>query len=80
MIDSCPIIHTSWPQFWSGQVASNRESMLVASESNGGYGAFNLGQLIGLTGLASLLPLLLMWIVAGAIWWRLHSKSENKPM
>jgi len=78
MVDSCPIIHTSWPQFWSGQVASNRESMLLASEANGGYGAFNLGQLIGLPGLASLLPLLLMWIVAGATWWRLRRKSENK--
>jgi hypothetical protein len=80
MVDSCPIIHTSWPQFWSGQVASNRESMLLASEANGGYGGFNLGHLIGLRGGVSLLPLLLMWGVAGAIWWRLRRKSEDKSM
>jgi len=80
MVDSCPIIHTSWPQFWSGQVASNRETMLLASEAHGGSGAFNLGQLIGLQGLASLLPLLLMWMVAGAIWWRLRRDREEKSM
>ena len=78
MVDSCPIIHTSWPAFWSGHVAMNRESMLLASEANGGYGAFNLGQLIGLRGLASLVPLLLMWTFAGAIWCRLRRKSEDE--
>ena len=80
MVDSCPIIHTSWPQFWSGRVASNRETMLLAAEAKGGYGAFNLGQLMGLQGLASLLPLLLMWMVAGAIWWRLRRKGEDKSV
>lgn len=78
MVDSCPIIHTSWPAFWSGHVAMNRESMLLSTEANGGFSAFNLGQLIGLRGLASLLPLLSMWAVEGAIWWRLFRESEAK--
>ena len=78
MVDSCPIIHTSWSAFWSGHVAMNHESMLLASEANGGYGAFNLGLLMGLHGLTSLLPLLLMWTVAAAIWWRLHRKNNAK--
>jgi hypothetical protein len=61
MQDSCPIVHSTWSAFWSGQMASNRESMLTAAEARGGHGAFNLGQLIGLRGLWSLVPLVVMW-------------------
>jgi hypothetical protein len=75
MQDSCPIAHSSWPSFWAGNLATNRDSMLLAGEASGGYGAFNLGQLIGLHGLPSLLPLLLMWGVTGGIWLRLHRKA-----
>lgn len=67
MQDSCPIVHSSWPAFWAGEMASNRESILLASEAGGGYGAFNLGQWMGLHGIASLIPLLAMWGVVGAI-------------
>jgi hypothetical protein len=70
MQDSCPIMHSSWPAFWAGKMAMNRESMLTVAEASGGYGAFNLGQLIGLHGLASLIPLLAMWGVLGGIWMR----------
>lgn len=80
MVDSCPIFHTSWPQFWSGQVASNGETMLLASEAKGGYSAFNLGQLLGLHGLTSLLPLFLMWGAAGAFWLRLRRESEKRSI
>ena len=38
MQDSCPIMHSTWPAFWSGRVAINRESMLTVAESNGRYG------------------------------------------
>lgn len=72
MQDSCPIVHSSWPASWAGQMASNRESMLTAAEAGGGHGAFNLGQLLGLRGLASLIPLLAMWGVAGALWVRMN--------
>jgi hypothetical protein len=68
MQGSCPIVHSSWPAFWAGKIASNGESMLLPSEAFGSYGAFNLGQLIGLYGLATLIPLLLMWgAVAGSL-------------
>ena len=67
MQDSCPILHSSWPAFWAGEMASNRESMLLASEAGGRYSAFNLGQWMGLHGIASLIPLLAMWGVLGAI-------------
>lgn len=64
MQDSCPILHSTWPAFWSGQMALNRESMLTMAEAGGRYGAFNLGQLLGLHGLISLLPLLVTWSIA----------------
>ncbi len=75
MQDSCPIVHLSRPQFWSGNLATNRESMLLASEANGGYAAFNLGQLIGLRALPSLLPLVVVWGVAALIWARVRAQS-----
>jgi hypothetical protein len=69
MQDNWPIVHAAWPAFWSGQMAMNRESMLTAAEAaSGNYGAFNLGQLMGLHGLASLIPLLIIWTIAGLLW------------
>ena len=71
MQDSCPIVHSSWPAFWSGQMAMNRESMLTAAEAASGYGAFNVGQLLGLQGLVSLIPLFGLWGIGGLIGVRL---------
>ena len=73
MQDSCPLVHSVWPEFWSGQVAVNHESMLTVAEmgSSGKYGAFNFGQLVGLHGLASLIPLFAMWGVALLCWTRI---------
>jgi len=67
MQDSCPIVHSSWPAFWSGQMAMNRDSMLSPTEAMSGAGAFNVGQIIGLHGLASLIPLVAMWGIVGGI-------------
>ncbi len=70
MQDSCPIVHSVWPAFWSGHVALNRDSMLTVAEarSNADYGAFNLGGLLGLHGLASLIPLFAIWGIAALLW------------
>jgi hypothetical protein len=75
MQDSCPIVHSAWPAFWSGQMAMNRESMLTAAEAAGRYGAFNLGQLMGLRGHASLIPLLGVWGIAALVWWRIRLRA-----
>ncbi len=83
MQDSCPIVHSGWPAFWAGQMAVNRESMLTVAEAgtSGRYGAFNLGQLMGLRGLASLIPLLAMWGLAALLWWRmLRSSGDSKSV
>lgn len=74
MQDSCPIVHSSWPAFWSGEMATNRVSMLTPAEASGGYGAMNVGQLIGLNGLSSLIPLLAMWGIAAIFWARIRDK------
>jgi hypothetical protein len=72
MRDSCPIVHSVWPNFWAGQMAVNRESMLTVVEANGKYGAFNLGELVGLSGLSSLIPLLAIWGSAAVLWMRVR--------
>jgi hypothetical protein len=76
MQGGCPIVHSSWPAFWAGQMATNRESMLLSREAAGGDGAFNVGQTIGLHGLATLVPLLAMWGVVVGVWFRLAAKVE----
>jgi hypothetical protein len=70
--DSCPILHSVWPAFWSGQMSLNRGSMLTLTEagSSQSYGAFNLGELAGLHGLYSLVPLLAIWALAALLWLR----------
>ena len=71
MQDSCPIVHSTWPAFWAGKMALNADSVLTPSEAAAGrYGAFNLGQLLGLHGLPSLIPLLAVWMAAAFAWAR----------
>jgi hypothetical protein len=70
MQDRCPILHSSWPEFWAGHMAGNRESMLLAREAGSDYGAFNVGELMGLDGLGSLVLLWVIWGVAAGLWMR----------
>lgn len=79
MQDGCPMVQSVWPSFWSGHVAVNRVSMLTVGEAglNAEYGAFNLGQLAGLDGLASLIPLFAVWGIAAVVWWWMR-RSERR--
>jgi len=79
MQDSCPLVHLAWPAFWSGELAANRESMLTVGEAGGEHGAFNLGELVGLRGLASLIPLFAIWGAAALCWWRM-SRVERRTL
>jgi hypothetical protein len=77
MQDSCPIMHSTWPAFWAGKMAMNHDSMLMVAEAaRGDYGAFNLGQKMGLHGLASLLPLLTVWGAAAIAWAKMRREKE----
>jgi hypothetical protein len=66
----CAIFQLLWPLFWRGKFSQNGMSMLMVSEGLTGHshGAFNLGELAGLHGLTSLIPLLALWGLAAAVW------------
>jgi hypothetical protein len=78
MQDRCPLLHSVLPAVWSGHVALNRESMLTVAEAGSSpkWGAFNLGQLVGLRGPASLIPLFVLWASAGLVWWRMQNRGS----
>jgi hypothetical protein len=73
----CPLMQLIIPSFWAGKLALTRGSMLTAAEDIpfGTHGAFNLGQLAGLEGLRSLIPLLVLWGLAGGLWRRLNTAN-----
>jgi len=63
---SSPITQVVIPAFLSGDVASNRQSFLqygTANPAQGLLGAWNVGQVLGLPALMSLLPLVVVWLV-----------------
>jgi len=78
-MEGCPLVHSSWPAFWSGHLALNHVSMLTAAEArlSPQYGAFNLGQILGLHGLASLIPLLAIWAAAAFLWVRINRAPQH---
>ena len=66
----CALVQLFWPSFWAGKLSLNLQSMLTVSEDPTGHahGAFNLGEMAGLHGLASLIPLLAGWGLAAVLW------------
>jgi hypothetical protein len=60
-----------WPQFLAGHLATNLQSVFDALWPSGAApAAWNWGQKAGLAGLASLLPLLLVYVMAAVAWRR----------
>jgi len=49
---------------------------IAEARSSTKYGAFNLGQLLGLHGLASVIPLLVLWGAVALLWWRMRARSR----
>jgi hypothetical protein len=77
---STPLTQLIIPAFLQGDLAQNRQSFLqygTANPAQGLLGAWNLGQLVGLPGLTSLLPLALVWAVAIGLW-TLHSRTRRR--
>ncbi len=72
-----PMAQLIWPSFWAGHLSLNQYSMLTVADDPTGrlHGAFNLGQLIGLPGLSSLIPLIIVWVLAGWAWTRTYHRS-----
>ena len=78
----CPMLQLIFPSFWSGKLSINTGSILTSSETGAshiGY-AFNLGELVGLHGLASLLPLLGIWLAAASLWLRMNSVKREQSL
>ena len=78
---SCPLWQLIGPSFFTGQLSLTTTSVLTPAEEGltHAHGAFNLGQLAGLRGLASLGPLLLF--LAAATWGlaRVYRASNPPP-
>jgi hypothetical protein len=66
----CPVRQFYWPSFWAGRFSLNLGAVLIPAEQGTTqvHGAFNLGQLAGLHGLASLIPLFAVWAFAVVLW------------
>jgi len=75
-----------WPHFVAGELSLNWHSELAFRQPPGTFSqldergvprtAFNLGQLAGLPGLWSLMPLAMAWVVAG--WWWTRSRAGRR--
>jgi hypothetical protein len=76
-----PMLQLTIPSFCSGKLSANQGSMLIAAESGPGHigRAFNLGELLGLHGLPSLLPLLAIWLLAAVAFQRLNRTHQKPP-
>jgi hypothetical protein len=65
-----PVAELMWPAFVEGDLSLNHQSYVEFGADAGGmrhnpdHAAWNLGELVGLRGLASLVPLILVWAVA----------------
>jgi hypothetical protein len=66
----CPLRQFYWPSFWAGKFSLNLGTALIPAEqgTSNVHGAFNLGELLGLHGWASLIPLLAVWGVTAVLW------------
>jgi hypothetical protein len=75
----CALFQLLVPSFWAGKLSLNQGSMLTPSEMAGGqaHGAFNLGELAGLHGLPSLIPLFVMWSLAAFLWRRMNHAERR---
>jgi hypothetical protein len=70
-----PVGHLIWPAFWSGDLSLNPESFFdphadwrkLRNQPRATHAAWNLGEKLGLHGLPSLLPLLLVWGTCGYV-------------
>lgn len=76
----CPLLQLFWPSFWAGRFSLNSTSMLTLAEDpeQHSHGAFNLGELAGLHGLASLVPLLTGWALAIFLWVRMNRTDNHR--
>ena len=71
-----PLFQLSIPSFLQGNLSLNHGSFLAHEIPGQNHGAFNLGELAGLHGLPSLIPLLTIWALA---FWKWRSMDFYPP-
>ncbi len=78
---ACPMLQLIVPSFWAGKLSLNAGSMLTIAEAGASHSghAFNLGELVGLHGLPSLLPLLALWAATAFLWIRANGQPRRNP-
>jgi len=78
----CPLRQFYWPSFWAGRFSLNLGTVLIPTEqgTNQVHGAFNLGELAGLRGLASLIPLFTVWALAVVLWSWINRAEHHAPL
>ncbi len=75
-----PYTSVVWPNLRAGRLAISTQSIDMAGENpRGPRHAWNLGQKLGLPGLASLAPLGLWWIVCGVVLVRGLRRADDPP-
>jgi hypothetical protein len=74
----CPALQLFWPSFSQGRLSLNQGSFLAPTEEvpEETHGAFNLGELFGLHGLPSLIPLFVFWSIALSFWLSIGRNRE----
>ena len=74
----CPALQLFWPSFSQGRFSLNQGSFLAPTEEvpEETHGAFNLGELVGLHGLPSLIPLFVFWSIALSFWLSIGRNRE----
>jgi hypothetical protein len=75
-----PLTELLWPNFAQGRLSINWQSFVedgLREKREPIAHAWNLGELTGLTGRASLLPLFAIWLVIGFVWWRFRIREGS---
>jgi hypothetical protein len=71
-----PLTQLYWPLFRAGKLAISYESLFLPPKPvDPRHAAFNLGQVLGLHGLASLVPLIVVWVAAAMLWTKLNRSA-----
>ena len=77
-----PVSELLWPNFVNGRVSTNWQSFVedgLQNQRDPETHAWNVGEELGLTGLASLTPLAAIWAVIIAGYWWARQKANRPP-
>ncbi|MBU1625987.1 hypothetical protein KKB18_01315 [bacterium] len=74
-----PLVHYYIPNFFRGDMSQNNVTTFLPKFDNMEFVAYNMGEVLGLRRLKSLLPLSLLWLLIAAIFTRYIIPEVEKP-